>query len=291
MLYVTGMFGLGDSLYMRPVVRELAKQDTVQVETPWPFVFNDLDNVFCTPARTSLRTQAKNMRSADYTKRIEGRPSHKLHLRYKAAEIARGMSILESLERSVGVVLPDEVDMSIPRLQNAPRQNNMVFVRPVTLRREWLNSARAPDPTYIADVVRWVNTEGYTTFCIADVKPKEEWIVEPAPPTKFHILNGGLPSERMLQLAAGCDFLLGGVGFIVPLALATKTPLFCILGGNGAYNHPRVLTDPRVLSENIGWGVPDKFCLCTDDRHDCDKTISNLQEQYNHWRGWRDDRR
>ncbi len=285
MIYVTGMFGLGDSMYMRPIVKELVKRGPVTVETPWPFLFNDIEDVYTTPARTNLRTQLKSMRTAQYKRPMATVPiSQKLYLRYKGQEIQRGVTILESLARAVDVSLPDEIDMSIPALRGRWARRR-AFIRPVTLRKEWLNSARAPKTEYLAQVAQWVQDDGYTSFCISDTKLKEEWVVDPPPPADYTLTKGEMPALQMLTFAAASEILIGGVGFLVPLALASKTPLFCLLGGNGAYNHPSILVDPRVDSRMIGWATPDNFCMCTNDRHECDKTISGLRGYYDAWRG------
>lgn len=286
MIKIKGMLGLGDSIYMRPVVRELAKKNKVCVVTPWPELFNDLDGVFSEAPVTPLRTQANNIKIADYSKKIAGRVTQTIPLRYKSNDIKNGVTILQSLAACADVKLPSEIDMSLPDWIKGPVKGRLArtaFVRPVTLRAEWLNSARAPLPSYIATVTKWLNDAGYKTFGVADLCPKKEWLVPPAPPVTVDSYNW-LNTIQLLYFASVAPLMVGGVGFIVPLSLATKTPLFCVLGGNGAYNRPEILLDPRVDGEHIGWAKPDRFCECMNDRHECDKKISGLREKFLAWK-------
>ena len=79
------------------------------------------------------------------------------------------------------------------------------------------------------------------------------------------------------------DIVIGGVGWIVPAALALKVRTFVVLGGHGGHNSPEKITDPRLDLSRIGFARPEKFCQCTNMRHSCEKTIADPIGQYIRW--------
>ena len=63
-----------------------------------------------------------------------------------------------------------------------------------------------------------------------------------------------------------------------------KVKTFVILGGHGGHNAPAKITDYRLDVSRLGFAIPDRFCQCISMRHDCDKKISNLMDQFLSWR-------
>ena len=97
------------------------------------------------------------------------------------------------------------------------------------------------------------------------------------------MVRGELSTMQALGLVARADVVVGGVGWIVPAALAAKRPAFIVLGGQGGHNGPHVILDDRVDSLRIGFATPDRYCLCADKQHNCAKEISDLSEQFEAW--------
>jgi hypothetical protein len=52
--------------------------------------------------------------------------------------------------------------------------------------------------------------------------------------------------------------------------------MLLIYGGWGAVNGPQRVLDLRMDSSRIVQAMPDRFCMCNDRAHGCDKSISNL---------------
>jgi hypothetical protein len=98
------------------------------------------------------------------------------------------------------------------------------------------------------------------------------------------LTHGELSVRQLLATVRDAAVVVGGVGWIVPAAIALGTPCFCILGGNGGMNAPERLLHPAMMADHIGFAMPKEFCLCTDMRHECTKAIPDLDRQWQRWR-------
>lgn len=278
-LLIRAMGGLGDGIYQRPFIRHACSGHRVFLETPWPELYTDLPLEFV-KYETALRTQRKNVARQPkdrYVQAPRGVP-HKA-LSYGAGHLARG-SILQALECFIRLegapLVMDLPPLPLPKLRT---DRPIAFVRPATLRREWRNEARAPKPEYIAELAARLSATHHIVS-VADLEDGEEWLMPPAPKadTVFH--RGELSVLDLLALMKASDLVIGGVGWIVPTALALKKKAFVVLGGQGAFNAPEKITDPRLNLSHIGFAMPQRFCRCTDMKHQCNKTIPDLQQQF-----------
>jgi hypothetical protein len=155
----------------------------------------------------------------------------------------------------------------------------LAFVRPVTVRTEWFNSARNPEPQYILDLVEALRPTHHIV-CVADILPGAEYFVGQPPRGDTEFVRGELPAMNMLALLAASDIIIGGMGFIIPAALALKKDCFVVLGGQGGHNAPSRVLDPRLDCSRIGFAAPKDFCQCTNMRHECSKTIPDLMQKF-----------
>lgn len=261
-------FGLGDCIYHRPFVKQLAQTHDLYLETSWPELYSDLDVKFVRPV-TTLRTQNKNInRQQVYTTAPQCTPYKRVS--YAPAELSVGLSMLASLAKAYG--LPT-MPLDLPYYESPLHLDKpYIVVRPATIRREWNAASRNPDPTYIYRFIELARQD-YTVISVADLSGTDEYALTPLPYADITLHAGELDVTQLIGLIQGAAFVVGGVGFIVPMCLATKTPLFCILGGNGAYNRPEVVMDDSSL---ITFAKPDRFCMCNNARHNCDKRIKNF---------------
>ena len=139
------MYGLGDNIYQRAVVRALPGINYLR--TPWPQLYADLPNIRCVRPATRLRTQAKNAARAWNW----ATPPASLAPR-KADYVRHPGTMLEGLCAAYGVSLP-AVTFDLPvcgapcipgeYIVGAPRK--YVVIRPATVRAEWRADARNPD--------------------------------------------------------------------------------------------------------------------------------------------------
>jgi hypothetical protein len=266
------MRGLGDSIYARAFIKALPKP--VYLDTPWPEIYSDIPGVHFIRPQTTLRTQAKNIaRHNSWTMPPTHQPTRQI--RYGAEGIINGMMA------SFGIA-PGAFDL--PPLPPSPEQGKYVVVRPATVRSEWRADTRNPDPIYIAEAAVVAKMRGYRVISVADLQEGAEWMVGglmPYADVRYH--KGELPVEHLLSLVANASAVIGGIGWLVPAALAAKVPAWIICGGQGGYNAPELIT-PKGQS-NITFAVPDNFCRCRLKAHNCDKRISDYDSKLAHWAG------
>lgn len=279
------MQGLGDNIMQRPFVRAAAERESVvYLRTPWPELYCDMPNVRPVRSLTALRTQAKNERASKVAWSTAPAAAQKVVLGYGGRSMAVG-SISDAME----AVLPlgsTPYRLDLPDVGRAPRIDTkgkpLAIIRPVTERREWLNASRNPRPEYIAQIAEVLSATHYVV-CVADLQADLEWRVGPMPVCDRAFMHGEIPTMDLLALMRSADLVVGGVGFIVPAALALETRCFVVLGGQGGHNHPRKIVDPRADSSRLGWAWPRSYCLCSEKTHLCDKTVDGVLEQFEAW--------
>jgi hypothetical protein len=263
---LSGMLGLGDNFYQRAVVRELGP---VQLITSWPQLYADLP-VECIRPDTRLRTQAKNGARTDL-------PWHRVNRRsLPARRIGYDLqgTMLESMMRSVGLQRT-KVNFDGPPVE--PRAGRYIVIRPATVRTEWMAAGRNPAPEYLCRAAEALKYR-YTIISVADLDGRNEWAVEPVPFAHQTFHRGELLLEDLLSLVAGAAGVVGGVGWLLPMAIAYRVPMLLLYGGWGAANGPQRVLDPRMDASLVEQVFPDRYCLCNDRAHSCDKTISNLDK-------------
>lgn len=286
-LHIAGNWGLGDNIFQRPFIRVAAQFDDVFLDTPWPELYADLPIKFIRNRHREgmLRTQTKNMQRQGPGVYVPApRVAKVIRTNYGHATFDAGVSIVRHFER-LFPLRGHPLTFDLPDMGPAPIRSSrpIAVIRPVTVRKEWRNEARNPRPEYIAHIARRL-LHSHHVISVADLKPGAEWLVGEAPPAHQYLHAGELNVRQLLALIGAADCVVGGVGWIVPASCALQTDCFVILGGHGKHNAPAVITDPRMGLERLGFATPDRFCMCSNMRHSaCDKTISNLDEQFDRW--------
>lgn len=283
-LSVTGMCGLGDNIMQRPFVRAAAQNRIVYLSTPWPELYADLQNVRPCRSMTRLRTQAKHERAT--TVRWWMQPGGvRRRFSYGARALAEGRTIQQALEQALPLNGAPFV-WDLPSVARPPSLDTggrpLAFIRPVTERSEWHNAARSPDPDYVRLAAQRLMASHYVV-AVADLAPGQEWLVGRPVPCHAAFLQGELSTMQVIELMRVADVAVGGVGWIVPAALAMGVRTFVYLGGNGGHNAPEVIVDPRADSSRLGFAMPRNYCRCADKHHDCDKSIDDPLEQFERW--------
>lgn len=266
MTYLTGMQGLGDNIYQRAVLHALGRP--VYLETAWPQLYAEMD-VLCVQPHTILRTQLKNI--------AHGHAWHRPPRNLQPQRMGYGStgSMLQSMCESVGAS-QRRVRFDGPNVI-IPGRRPYIVVRPATVRAEWRADARNPDPRHIATAALAARDAGYDVISVADLAEGKEWVVDPLPFAHEQLHRGELGFTELLGLIAGADGVIGGVGWLAPAAVAYRVPMLLLYGGAGGYNGPqRIFDNPMDLSR-IVQVVPDNFCMCRDNQHNCDKTTTALE--------------
>lgn len=281
---IRGMLGLGDNIMQRPFVRAASERGgRVYLDTPWPELYADLPGVLPVRSKTGLRTQAKNERAAAVQWHTPPASAFLRRLAYGSGAMER-MNIYQALEECLPLegapFVLDLPPLPVPAIDTGGKP--LAVVRPVTERREWLNSARNPRPEYVAELSARI-AETHYVVCIADLEDGQEWMLGDLPFCDEALLRGELTTMEALGLVSVADVVIGGVGWILPAALAARRPAFMVLGGQGGHNSPEKLLDDRVDSSRVGWAMPDRYCRCIDKAHNCDREITGLLEQFETW--------
>lgn len=280
------MQGIGDNLYLRPIIKELAKTKTVYLQTVLPDLFADIPNVLFVHQQADYRTQKKVMPS-DKIKFVDAPDIEPIAPFYTGADLLAS-NIVTILARQVGVDPAANFVWDLPDLSHYYNSSGhklpakkIAIIRPATLRREWKVTTRPPDPNYIAWCTTVLKDYGYHTIAIADLEPKIEWLDKNLDmPADERLYKGELGLYGTLELIRRADVVVGGSGFILPAAACANTKLFTIFGGRMAYDCPQKLFHPTMNTKLIGWSVPDTPCRCTFDEHTCSKIISNLDTDF-----------
>lgn len=269
------MYGLGDNIYQRAVLREVREE--VHLYTPWPQLYADLPGIKPLAPVTSLRTQSRNVKRGYPWGRVP--LGHPRRLHYVGSP---SIPILAALEGEAGVRARV---FDLPAFPNPLEGERYVVVRPATVRSEWRADSRNPRPEYIAQAVEAVR-EYFHVVSVADLAPGKEWALDPLPFADVRYHAGELPVEALLGLVRGATAVIGGVGWLLPAALAYRVPMFLIYGGWGGLggNSPdRLMGHPLLDTSRITQVLPDNFCACTRNNHECDKHIGGFDERARKW--------
>lgn len=279
-IIIEGQRGLGDNIFARPFIRCACSTNEVWFDTPWPELVEDLPVKFVRP-ETRLRTQAKNVVCQDASRWVKvPHDVVRIKIAYGHASLIAG-NITQAIEKRIPLNgFPYTFDL--PDMGPSPLTPDrpIAFIRPATVRSEWTNTARNPRPEYVNAIAEHLMATHHVVL-IADIVSGVEWSVGPLPSHHSAFVHGELTVRPLLALLRDADVVVGGVGWIVPASIALGVKAFIILGGQAKHNAPHVITDPRMNLSNIGFATPRSFCQCHEMKHNCDKQIPNLAEQWN----------
>lgn len=271
-MIIQGMYGLGDNIYQRSVFREI--KERVYLRTSWPQLYSDLPNIKPVLPTTNLRTQVKNLQRQNTSVWHSPPCLPPVKVAYSSENLRSG-SILHAMEGKLGVT---SKIFDMPKFVEPKIDKPYVVIRPVTLRSEWYNRARGPEDAYVCEAAELLRAQGYYVVSVADIAEKE-WC-DKLPKCDLAFNHGELIFEELMGLIQNANLVVGGVGWIVPACAASEVPLITILGGQGGHNSPEKIISKPMNDSKIKFIRPDKYCMCADNRHVCDKTISGFEEKF-----------
>jgi hypothetical protein len=275
-LWIEGMQGMGDNLYQRPIVEMWRERETgpIYLTTSWPEFYEGVQDLRFVRPNTALRTQNKNVRR--YTNWAEPPQNfRKQRISYVQYQNS-GMALYRGLLESTGFGSKQSLyHLSLPVRkdeEDIPREN-FALIRPPTVRLEWAAYSRNPKMEYINAAIEMLNEKGLKTIVLADIQPPDEVYAEGRPPRNAskYLDHGEIKPSDLPWMFRSARLVLGGVGFIVPMSIATGTPAVIVHGGAGGWNAPELINAPG--DEQPIHVLPEKYCRCRDHVHKCDKTI------------------
>ena len=282
-VFLDGLQGFGDQIYQRPFVRTaLQRCQSVFLRTPLPEFYWDLKSggrLKFVKWGTRLRTQ-----------RIleSGKPGHvwskppsltgKRRLAYTGRDLRRGVSILGSIRKHCGFI-PAQ-DLSFPLKENwynhartalrcasIAEGEPFVAVHWPTIRKEWRNISRNPDPDGWRALVKWVNTR-YKTLSINDVDGRLE-VFDGIPEQASSRYDAGeCPVPVIAAILSMAQFCITSPGLWLPLGLSVSARIVLVVGG---YLPSRLMVEPWMVKSDFLVIEPEKPCCCVQHEHSCEK--------------------
>lgn len=290
-------FGLGDCIYERPFVVEMAKQfDRVYVRTPFPQLYWDQDpgKFLFLPRRTRLNLQAQ---SIDQFKnwQIEPEPAQISHqscfwmsgvnspissqtarfLRDSGLpSVAFSMPVNREWKNAAFRFFEEKLlDLMIGPL----RRHKFCIIKRPTVRTEWYCPARNPKIEYLQAIINYLR-ETHIIVSVAALREGEEWLDGDLYGIDLELHSGEIDVWTLLGLVKIADLSVCTQSFVVPWAMATRSKCFCVYGGFGG---PWRFTSPWIrTAPHFGYAAPDPFCDCGKMEHDCKKDIPNFMKTF-----------
>lgn len=274
--------GLGDTIYLRPFAKaliETGRWKEAYVETAWPQLFDDMPEVKFVRHHEDLRTQQKNMNALSDT--VWSKKPSIPYAQWKPVGFWTGNdSVIDTLIKQTPID-PAVLNFDYPDFGPPLVEPPYAMIRPVTVRGEWANPARNPDPQYVYQAAVMLKEAGYKIVSVADVDPPHENLIGDVPPADVSYHKGELDIRKLLALTRHASVVMGPVGWIVPATLAAHVPAIIIGGGSGHANAPEKIA-PAIMDTSVYRQIlPDNFCRnCRSMAHACPKEISNFEEQF-----------
>lgn len=271
---VRGMKALGDCLFQRPYVRELAKEhDEVYLGTPWPQLYSDIENV--RPCRVETRRVVSRKNSSHYVG-----PWHEMPEkadRVVKVHNADGSPIRIGESFGSPILMPPECP-DIPTIAS-PAGKPIAVVRPPAKRLDWDTENREPHSFHIFEAAE----ELYASHHVALVGGPSEEVIGRVPPHHANHLDGNLSFEAFMVLVASADVIVAGVGSMVPLAIALQKKALVVVGGRGATCGVGSVCHSD-WKHKITFVHPDPYCYeCADPRHRCNKLVPDFRGKLRDW--------
>jgi len=173
--------------------------------------------------------------------------------------------------------------LDLPTTGPALLAGSYVIIRPCTVRKEWVAESRNPKPEYIEMAAKALKAAGIYTVCVADIDDTNEWLVGNLPECDRYYIKGELSISQVMNLAEHAVGIVSGVGFALPLAMAYKIPLLCVLGGCLGYNGPDMVMHPDIDGSMVTFTMPGNPCYCKAKDHACYKEMTGYEQQLTAW--------
>jgi hypothetical protein len=270
MMTVSTMHGLGDSLYLRPVLKWFPEQRIINLLTPWPQVFHDFKNVrICLPQLTNLRTQTANM-----LKHIElFNPSMPPNIRL-TYDLQKN-NIMHSYFDCLYPAQPSWVDMSFPvkdewiQLAKGLIKNDkpICLIRPNTLRREWMSHARNCKNEYLQLFINKY-AHKYHFVTLASIDGHREWYEHDL--TGIHQKIENIDIETTFGLFKIADVIVTAPCFWLPLGMSLNSKMLVLYGAH--FSHWDI-NDKRIKAPNLVFVEPTPFERCAVHKPNAFKDI------------------
>lgn len=279
MITIRAMQGLGDNLYLRPVLKHLPCKD-IYLVTHWPQLFHDMPYVKCVkPMQMHLRTQRENAESYLHYHILLEEPDYILSYNLDFGTIQWNYCKL-----LLGKQPPwfddtftiKETWMDMARLLLPETKKKLCLIRPNTLRSEWGVSVRNPKLEYIQLFIDMYKDLFYFVS-LANLKERNEWLDGELTGVDLAINNA--PIETVLGLFGLCDLTVGSPSFWNALTPTINKRSIVIYGAHEP--HYRI-NDKRTDQSLMTVVEPEPFhrCLLSEEHPLKDIPASHLIKKF-----------
>ena len=261
------MWGFGDCLFGRAVLRELLKVGPVQLESNYRAIYHDLVSAGLElfAGTHGPRIREEGLIPVPMSPRQRG---HDLGPRigYLAQSIMQKGSILAAQFASVGLDMPARPDFSLPipeawwdsaeKLMAGwdRRGKPLMIYRPIVLNRKWEAPARSPDPDAYAAIYRSIREK---FFVVSVANLKEDRLVGGRSRVDVRLEHDEIGCETLAALFAAADLVFANPGYAPVLAQAVGTPVVIIYGANESHRTTNAVGDHLAPTLAI---EPDRPC-------------------------------
>lgn len=275
MITLRGMYGFGDCIFQRAVVREVMREQPVVLETFYRSLYHDL-------VKQGLGLRLITGHAPRMRERVPLRNRFKdpafpkgprIRINYLPEQIHRTGSILAAQFDSVGMDMPDKPDFSIQvkpewrqwaREAVGPVNKPIMVYRPIVLNNLWRSEARAPDPALYSTLFRTIR-DRYHVVSIANLGDHGEYIVGENQDADTNFNRGELDFETMSGLFANAELSFTCPGFAPVLSQAVGTRTVIVYGANECYRTTNSVGDHFASTLAIEPDIP-----CDHHMKECD---------------------
>lgn len=265
-------YGLGDTIYQRPFIKELYDiyKDKLVIKTPWPELFHDLNVQFMHP-EPKLRMQISNINNnkGNFIK-LRNRTNIKM---FYDVEDLKEMTMIEAYEKNHFKLRQFQFDLPIKeswldKAKELKLPENTVLIYAPTLRSEWNCPERNPDPKYFQHLID--NNKDFYYAAIGAIKEGEERYVQELTGINRHLDRGQLHFTIVLALLKMYPSIIRPA-FTLPAAIAVGARSICLYGG---HLPKTALTDKRMdLTTNFQI-QPEPFTFTFHNRPNINRELS-----------------
>jgi len=278
------MVGIGDNLYARPFVKDIARQGRgrVSLMTGFPQLFDDIRGIRIVKPQSSLPYVQNNIRFWGEKNNWRGAPrvgdvdSEKMEPRFISYVPENPENVIDQIWAKFPPKYQLTFDLPSPTPTSPAfrqlRGKRYVVIRPVVIREGFGTSARNPRPEYVAEANRVLRRAGFLTVGVANAGDGEA-IVGDTPEFDLKFLNGELSFPELMELFRVADGVVSGPGFGMLMAVAAKRPLLAIWGARGALDNPNRIFHPIMDTSMVQNMLPTVPCPHSTGECDCDKYI------------------
>lgn len=280
MLVFRGMYGIGDNIHQRAIIRDVMDAgEQVILETFYSSMYHDL---VARGLKLKLirgippRIRERNRLTSDI---LIPRGARLGKITYDPVQIKACGNIMAAQYASANLPMPKRPDFSIPvprewrqlaRDAVGPVDKPILVYRPIVLNNVWRAESRSPDPALYSAIFRTIRDK-FHVVSVAHIGNAGECIVGENQDADTNFNRGELDFETMTGLFAEASVTFTNPGFTPILSQAVGTPTIIVYGGNESYQTTNIVgahLAPTLAIE------PDHPCACHNTSHDCDKYIT-----------------